>query len=649
MAGGFDAAHVEPGGQAAQVGGQVAPVRPGVLAHPHLAVVGADPEHALAHRRLGERHDGAVGLGARARGHHLRRIVGGEVGTRLLPAVPAVVEPEEPLPSHPQHRRVVRREGERGVPVETVLGDPLAGGRTQHPLLPRREVHAAQAPALRLVVHDIGVGGVHGHVEAVPAAQAVPVAVGDAVVLGLVQPGLGLDARGARAAPGLVVLEPAVDVVGLAHVHRQVVELADRQVVEEVPGRGMVVAEIHAAVAAGQHPVAVLGIDPHGVEVGMQVLAAAGPERAAGVVGDPQVDPQQVDAPVVVGLDADLAEVERARRPRAQPGPVLAGVVAAEDAAGAAARVDGGDPPALVRLDHGVDDARVLAVDVEADAPGLGREPRSKLGPGPSAVAGLEDAAGGTPRRVRPGRAPPRVHRRVEHVRVGRVHRQVAGAGARVPLEAQCPRLAGVVRDVDTALGVLAPQVAQRGHEHGGAVGGIGDDAGDGVRGVEAQVVPGPAAVARAVDAVPPRGGVAAVGLAGPYPDHVGVLLPHRHGAHRGHRFLLEHGTPGGALVQGLEDAAGAERHVEGGGPLLDHRDIGDAPAHVRGTHRAPGELLERLGIGREPRRRRDRDGCRRARGGEGDGDQAEDERDGGGTRDGEAPARTAHAGNPPR
>src|SRR5262249_46675175 len=75
---------------------------------------------------------------------------------------------------------------------------------------------------------------------------------------------------------------------------------------------------------------------------------------------------------------------------------------------------------------------------------------------------------------------------------------------------------------------------------------------------------------------------------------------PYRDRAHRGHRFLLEHRAPRGPQVAGLERAAGAETDVEGGGALLDRREIGDAAAHVGRPHGAPREVLEERGLERD-------------------------------------------------
>ena len=126
----------------------------------------------------------------------------------------------------------------------------------------------------------------------------------------------------------------AVDPVRLAHVHGDAVELADRQVLRMLPVLPAVERQEDAAVAAGDHVVGVLRVDPQGVAVGVDRRVGLGPEGLAAVARDVQRHAEDVDAPVVVGVDADLAEVERPRAQVVDLDPRLAAVVGAEDAAG---------------------------------------------------------------------------------------------------------------------------------------------------------------------------------------------------------------------------------------------------------------------------------------------------------------------------
>ena len=154
--------------------------------------------------------------------------------------------------------------------------------------LERGQVDAVGAAVLRLDDRGARVGRIEPRVEAVAAADVEAVAVRDA----------GAVARGARHAPVAVVLQAAADHVRVLHVGADLVELADRQVVAEQPRLAAVPRDRHAAVAADDQMVGVVGIDPQRVILGVD-RAEHVRERLAAVVGDveaaigsEQVDPQ---------------------------------------------------------------------------------------------------------------------------------------------------------------------------------------------------------------------------------------------------------------------------------------------------------------------------------------------------------------------
>src|SRR6185503_10786519 len=252
----------------------------------------------------------------------------------------------------------------------------------------------------------------------------------------------------------------------------------------------------------------------------VHLRAAGAAERLPPVVRDRQVPARKVDPLVVLRVDGDAREVERAEVDRAGALPGLAAVVAPEQAA--ADRVVVHDRPAgaaEVALDHGVHDARVLRIDREADPPGARRESVRLLLPGLAAVVRPEDAARFADAAERPGGAPARVHPGVHRVGVLRVDDDVAGAGVRVDLQDLPPGLPAVARRVHAAFRVRSPQAPQRRDVEDVRVAGIDGEARDVARVLQADVRPGPPGVGRAVDAVPPRRRVAPVPLAGPDPD----------------------------------------------------------------------------------------------------------------------------------
>ena len=71
---------------------------------------------------------------------------------------------------------------------------------------------------------------------------------------------------------------------------------------------------------------AVARIDDQRVEISVGQLGAVGDERATAVVGHAQTVAEHVHAILVPRVDHDLAEVERARRERVDPLPVLSRV-----------------------------------------------------------------------------------------------------------------------------------------------------------------------------------------------------------------------------------------------------------------------------------------------------------------------------------
>src|SRR5262249_21785939 len=133
--------------------------------------------------------------------------------------------------------------------------------------------------------------------------------------------------------PGAVVLKAAVDAVGRARVGSDTIELADWQVADGPPGAAAVTRVVEAAVVSEQHVARVGGVDPHGVVVGVDGAPGGAGEGAAPVTRAAQRDAQHPEVVGVIGVDADLAEVEWARAEVVHLAPRLAAVVTAVDAA----------------------------------------------------------------------------------------------------------------------------------------------------------------------------------------------------------------------------------------------------------------------------------------------------------------------------
>ena len=181
------------------------------------------------------------------------------------------------------------------------------------------------------------------------------------------------------------------------------------------------------------------------------------------------------------------------------------------DALPGLAAVVGAEQAALVRLDEGVDAPAVRRRDGDADlAPGA-------FGQSPVLLPGLPSCFQVSPpsrEMYRPLPGPPLVSshglRRVCHrpanrmLRVGRVEGDVDGAGVGVLEEHLLPGLAAVGRAVDAALRVRAEGVAEHGREGDVGVGRVDDHRAD-LALLLPDVLPGLAGVGRFVDAVARR------------------------------------------------------------------------------------------------------------------------------------------------
>ena len=307
----------ETGAVEADVFGHVGPILAAVPRDPQSAVVGPDVEHVGVLRRL--RQGGRAPLrGAR----HF-----GRDRPEILAAVP---RPEDDVASGVIDFRVVRRQQERGVPVEAVRL-PFIRFRADARDLAGLEVATHKHAILTGPIDEVGVGRIDGDVKAVAAVDVHPVFVQGSA------PAAAAEPRGPRergTAPGAIVLQTAVDLVKAAGVERDVVELADRHVVQVVPGVAPVIAEIRAAVAGQDHVAAVPRVDPEGVVVRVDGAAAIAAKRLAAVVGAVNSKSENVNILIIARIHADLAEVERARVQAVDPRPGLAAIGRFVDAAG---------------------------------------------------------------------------------------------------------------------------------------------------------------------------------------------------------------------------------------------------------------------------------------------------------------------------
>ncbi len=581
-----------------ELGGDVPPRLPPVGAHPEEPAVGAGPQHPRVQGRLGHRVERAVG-GVAHLGLRVAAVPPGHVGSQDLPVPAPLGEPEEVVAAHVQHARVVAGDLEGGVPVpperEPALGAGVLRQRPELGGLPGTRVQAVEVPELELVVADRGaVGGDRG-VVAVAAEGVVPVEVGDPHLL----------AGAGGGAPGAVVLGPPADLVGhLGGVHVDLVELAGRDDLVR-PGLAVVAGDVDPAVVA-QDPVGrVVGVHPHGVVVDVDPVLLLEPhpgDAAAAVLGDVQEGAPEPQPVRVLGVQPHLVVVVVGDGGEVvDPGPGVAPVVAPEETA-VGAHV--GPLGAVRRLDDGVDDVGLLGVDRQPDAAQLlgGQPPvvpgRGELGPALAPVGGAPDAAAvAGPLHVAAAPAQPVPRGGEEDVRVLGVQLQVDEARGVVDGEHLLPAPAAVGRPVDAPLRVGAPEVAEGGHPRRLRVVGMDGDAADLGGLLEPDVLPAPAAVGGAVDAVAPGVRPQRVPLAGADPDDVGVGGGDGHVGDRPRALVVEDRRPGGAGVPGLPEPAGGQARVDGGAAVaLGDGQRRDAAGRVRGADEAGLELLQQVG-----------------------------------------------------
>ncbi len=269
---------------------------------------------------------------------------------------------------------------------------------------------------------------------------------------------------------------------------------------------------------------------------------AADVEQVDGVFGHRIGD----DVRVVEGPLADVPVVVRHR-------PRLAAIVRGEEAA-------------FFVFDQRVDTIRVGArhrdTNLADHAGGETGAPRD-LGPGITAVGRFEQAAAGAAARHLVLDAIGLPQRRVDHVGILRIDREIDRAGLVVAEEGLLPGLAAVDTLEDAAFGAGCAVLAERCDEDDVRVRWMDADLRDRLRVGEADVGPGLAGIRRPVDAVPRHDVAADAGLPHADEHQVGVGLGDRHRADRGALDLaVGHRQPVLAAVGRLPEAAAHRAEV---------------------------------------------------------------------------------------
>src|SRR5262245_18865191 len=379
------------------------------------------------------------------------------------------------------------------------------------------QIETLNIAVLRFGVDRRVISRVDLRIKTVASADAVPVGVDDsaaATTTAAAAATAAASASLARAAPTAVILQASANVVRLSHVHSDSVELRRRDVVNELPSRGLVVADIQTAVVADNQVVRVIRIDPQRVVIAVRD-ALNHLERFAAVGGFVEGGAAGVDDLVVLGVDTNLAVVHRAIVVVAHDAPGLAFIVRAPDAAAlrvgrlvglsllasasettasaasAASKTTASGllftasrAAAGAYFDLRVDDVRVRARDVDADASkqAFRQAIAFELRPRLAGVGRLPDGAARSTAVDAPGRAAALVGGGVKNLRVGRVDHDVGESSVLVNGLDIGPSLAAVGGLVNSALFVLAEETAERSDVDGVGVLRVNNDARDGLR-----------------------------------------------------------------------------------------------------------------------------------------------------------------------
>ena len=294
------------------------------------------------------------------------------------------------------------------------------------------------------------------------------------------------------------------------------VHLRRRLVEKTRPREAAVEAHRGAAVAPVDHPPGIRGIDPQVVVIRVRREHAL--EGFAAVRRLPEEDVEDEDRVLVAGVRDDVVVVPRALQEVGvfvHARPRLSRVVGAEDPLRSARRVDDRPQTTGVPWRDGDPDPS-LETGRETGVVG-------QLGPRVAAVRALEESGAGARAAEAPGEAPQFQERRVQDVGVRGIEDEIDRAGVLVPVEDLLPGHAAVTRAVDAARLARAPGVAERRRPRDVGVLGMYAHAGDLERLRKPEVPPARAPVIGAVDAIAVRGVAADARLTHADVDDFGV------------------------------------------------------------------------------------------------------------------------------
>ena len=227
-------------------------------------------------------------------------IVGGEIGGDSLPGFPAIARTEQKLAADINGVRLIGTDQRGRVPVEPVFWLAGFGVRRDGLQLAGALIKPQQFSVLPFRIYDVLVARIREGVKAIAEANIAPIAA--------------LYAAGplTRSHPRAVILQAAKDVVGLIEVIGYVIELAYRKRAQERPIAAVVGGFVNTAIGTVVHSGGLDGINPQRVVIGMHSPRPHRAKALAAIFAHGEIEPGLVDAVVILGIDNQQAEVERA-------------------------------------------------------------------------------------------------------------------------------------------------------------------------------------------------------------------------------------------------------------------------------------------------------------------------------------------------
>ena len=240
---------------------------------------------------------------------------------------------------------------------------------------------------------------------------------------------------------------------------------------------------------------------------------------------------------------------------------------------------------------------RLPAIGRERDAPGVASgQALRKLRPRSAGIGGLVDAAFRTAANQLTDGAAALIGRRVQHIGILRIEREIVGAGVGADRQARLPRLAAVRGLEHAALAARREQRPLRGHVDDVRVARIDQQAADVLRRREAGTLPGRARVRRFVDPVAEVGAALTGVLTGREPDDVRVFRIDGHTTERERAPFFENRLEGDPAVRRLPQSAERAGDIPDAGILRVDLHVLNAAGRERGTDAAELQAFERAG-----------------------------------------------------